>query len=118
MQYQSKRYGPVLDTQEGSVLWGNTLINAILHEQNGTMIRYFSRKFGPLQTPAIYDLENAIIKLFDLLAISTLDPRVETFSKKFYTSFVSLLNEVLIVINFPKITYFKICVQQTTLVSR
>ena len=36
-----------------------------------------------------------------------------SFSKKYYT-FSVLYNEVLIVINFPKIEYFNICVQQTT----
>jgi len=45
--------------------------------------------------------------LFDLLAILTLDPLVESFYKNFYTVFVSY-NEVLIDINLPKITFLEI----------
>jgi len=43
-------------------------------------------------------------ELFDLLAILTFDPLVDSFSKKFYTFFLPY-NKVLIGINFPKISF-------------
>jgi len=45
-------------------------------------------------------------QLFDLPAILTLDPLVESFSKKFYTLFVPY-NKMLIVINFLEISFLQ-----------
>jgi len=57
-------------------------------------------------------------ELFDLLAILTFDPLVESFSKKVYMFLVSY-NEELVVTNFQNTVsqFFEICVSQTTLLS-
>jgi len=56
MYYQSKRYCPVLDRQEGSALWGNTLTNTLLHDLNRT------KPFGTIVLQGIFDEKKGNIK--------------------------------------------------------